>query len=753
MEKPNKVLFIECKYCDAEPKHGITNAEHYLWNTLDLMGIESRKFHFDEYFFERGLPGDSDLIKLCKEFKPDMILLDWQNGSEHNPTMQSLHYMNYILRIPIVAIWWDHIWDVHIRSAEQIKPFVDLNVVVDAGMFWPRVVNSDTYLFLWTPEDPNFYHDDKKDVPISFIGRIGKPGRKQIVSRLEEIEGFVHAGGQRENFLTKEEYAKAYRRSKIAVNFSQSKIDGISQMVGHTMEATQSGCMLLEQDNQETAGMFVPYVDYVPWKDEDDLILKAKYYTEHEDERKEIAKNGNEKAIKYYNSDQWWNRVFDGLAKQLERNEDFELNFERLVLKYDLVPKFNYEEAGGYSIPYYFYKIREQLELLEAGKDSTEFKVNYKPKDAWFFNRELIAKYLKFKNIPYAVEYIYKYMEKGYKDKEQMEAFMLELDYLLSKIKKAWNSRKNNKLMIVFDSLRFKDVEKMPFLNSQKALKFTKAYSPSVYTRPSIKAMFTGEIDFKKKSYIVDKDKSPLLLHLIDNYTVQNYSSFKFFDGYADYPVTIFKEREGVFLNEYRKDHPIKHFTSELFWKYLCNPKDNTFAMFLCEEFHLPCIGQWHKENPIYLDASKHYTKKKFELKNIERQSTECLHYLDAQLQFLMSFIKGDIIVTSDHGQMVGEKGHLGGGLTWHDESMHVPLMFLGGQGQCDQVFSMSDFGDFVLNYYTNGKALPKTGEAIVERDALYDKKYKSKRFKRMIGEKYVEAFKVKVTNEGIKCL
>ena len=81
-------------------------------------------------------------------------------------------------------------------------------------------------------------------------------------------------------------------------------------MQGRIFEATLCGAMLLESDNPETELWFEPMVDYVPFVNETDLVEKAKYYLEHDDERERIASNGHQKAKKMYNCERFWTIVF-----------------------------------------------------------------------------------------------------------------------------------------------------------------------------------------------------------------------------------------------------------------------------------------------------------------------------------------------------------------------------------------------------------------------------------------------------------
>lgn len=314
MEKP-KLLFIESLWCDQDQETGITNAEHYLWNTYKAYGGEFEKFHFDQWFAEQGTPGDAELLKVVSDYQPDVVFLDWHLGSPQNPTPETLREIHTVRKIPVIAIWWDHVWNAHIKCADMLQYWVDLNVVVDSAAFFPVVQEKKKYIFLWTPQDKKLYHNGEKIHDVGFYGRIErKPGRREIIEKLlKDIPDFQFGGGRREGRqVSKEEYARLYRDTAMVVNFSGSN-SGYPQLVGRTMEATLSGCLLLEEKGKETAGLFRPGIDYVEWKGYDDLVDKIRYYRAHREERQKIAQSGCDRATKYYNSDAWWDTVLRAL--------------------------------------------------------------------------------------------------------------------------------------------------------------------------------------------------------------------------------------------------------------------------------------------------------------------------------------------------------------------------------------------------------------------------------------------------------
>ena len=67
--------------------------------------------------------------------------------------------------------------------------------------------------------------------------------------------------------------------------------------------------MLLEQSKPETERWFTPGIHYIPFENERDLIEKAHYYLDHEDDRQAIAKAGHDFAAENYSAEKYWRLI------------------------------------------------------------------------------------------------------------------------------------------------------------------------------------------------------------------------------------------------------------------------------------------------------------------------------------------------------------------------------------------------------------------------------------------------------------
>lgn len=93
-------------------------------------------------------------------------------------------------------------------------------------------------------------------------------------------------------------------RSKIVINAGVD-FSGKYKVNMRNFEATGCGAMLLSDRGIYPEG-FVEGENYVAYDNFEDLITKATYYLEHEEERVAIAKKGNEMVRKLYSKENQW---------------------------------------------------------------------------------------------------------------------------------------------------------------------------------------------------------------------------------------------------------------------------------------------------------------------------------------------------------------------------------------------------------------------------------------------------------------
>lgn len=164
---------------------------------------------------------------------------------------------------------------------------------------------------MWVPKDPTYFNNQGNDRDIA-ISYSGSPKKNRLL-RIRYLEkngiSVLSGGGERQEHRATAEYANIYKRSKIALSFSRANLSHVVN--ARPFEAMLCGAMLLEQENFELPKMYVPFVDYVPYVNNKDLLRKTRYYLVHEDERKKIAKNGTEKTRTLYSAERFWDLVIE----------------------------------------------------------------------------------------------------------------------------------------------------------------------------------------------------------------------------------------------------------------------------------------------------------------------------------------------------------------------------------------------------------------------------------------------------------
>lgn len=91
-----------------------------------------------------------------------------------------------------------------------------------------------------------------------------------------------------------DEFPRVIKQSKINLNITLRSIH--SGIPLRAFEIMGSGGFLLSNYQADFLDFFVPGEDFVYYEDKSDLLRKIDYYLIHEDERKEIAKNGHDKV-------------------------------------------------------------------------------------------------------------------------------------------------------------------------------------------------------------------------------------------------------------------------------------------------------------------------------------------------------------------------------------------------------------------------------------------------------------------------
>lgn len=312
-----KVLFITEKWCDANPELGLTNSFHNIFGSYHRSKISKEHIyntiHFDECYINKNIHINNLKELIWDKVRPDIIICTLLGHSNLNPDKNFFEYfkskgtkISFIF--PDISKHWG------------IKEIHELYDVADKFFSWAHEKNLelDKLEWLWTPEDPSLYYyqkDEEKTIDVSFIGTIHNLERMNYLNFLSNngINVFV-SGGQRIAKLSAEMYASYTRKSKIIINFPTSPQGGI-QLKGRIFEATASGCLLMEKENN-LISKFFNKDEYVTYTSEIDLLKKCKFYLDNHQERTKISLNGLKKFNEKYSNDVYWDIFFAKLLNK-----------------------------------------------------------------------------------------------------------------------------------------------------------------------------------------------------------------------------------------------------------------------------------------------------------------------------------------------------------------------------------------------------------------------------------------------------
>lgn len=311
LRKKPIVLFVGDYYCAGQPSMGLSEWEGNIWASLESTGLaEVGRFHFDKYYYHTGKRGDSALVERIDAIQPDYIVLIIYKQFGQDPAVMVENTIKVIqmMGVPIITIWGDLEAQQQRNIAKTVEPYCWKMI----GTANKEVVENLGYTYAHVPKDPRIFNNPNKlrDIDIVFSGSYGL-GREERQNTLLHLLNngikLVHGGSEGRDHFTTEEYADRYKRAKISLSFS--KAHGINVVNARPFEVMSCGSMLIEQESPELAKLFIPGVDYVEWKDNDDLLAKVRYYLEHEEERKTIANNGMMKMNKFYSAKKFWEDI------------------------------------------------------------------------------------------------------------------------------------------------------------------------------------------------------------------------------------------------------------------------------------------------------------------------------------------------------------------------------------------------------------------------------------------------------------
>lgn len=157
--------------------------------------------------------------------------------------------------------------------------------------------------------------DVPRDIDVSFVGQ-PHGVRPQILQRLYEARIQVHVFGYGwaglQSRITHEQMLEVFSRSKVSLNLSNASVMGEQQIKGRVFEVPACRSFLLTDMADDLGDYYRIGTEIVVYESLEDLIDKARYFIEHDEEREAVARAGYDRALR----DHTWRARFDDVFKQ-----------------------------------------------------------------------------------------------------------------------------------------------------------------------------------------------------------------------------------------------------------------------------------------------------------------------------------------------------------------------------------------------------------------------------------------------------
>lgn len=193
----------------------------------------------------------------------------------------------------LTAHWADHVAQPG-PLTEMTKLFDVLFVTCQEGVdLWKQYGFDAVHYLPFAFDDTTLVEPEgEQEFEVAFVGALNLPIHARRRELLEALAPRFRMNDFRQR-VSQREAAQIYARSKVVVN--------ITELPGFNMrnfEAMGQGTLLLTQrTGYGIPELFQDGVHLVVYKDCNDLIEKAAYYLEHEDERKRIAMAGQREVL------------------------------------------------------------------------------------------------------------------------------------------------------------------------------------------------------------------------------------------------------------------------------------------------------------------------------------------------------------------------------------------------------------------------------------------------------------------------
>ncbi len=299
---------------DIEPNVIPLDRTPYFRGSGFLLGLELRTFYGPSY---RRL--NADLLSLCRKAKPDILWVDkgywiWPSTlkslrsqgiylAEHNTDY--LHHKTLRMRWLYYLLgkglpYYDHYFTTNKPDFDEISKWSRrpkahfTHLGYDNRRFHSRPLTleearewSSELLFVG-------HHEPRTEAGIVALIKAGLPVTVSGAGWSRATDQAALAGRYIDRYMSGDDYVRALKGAKIGLCFVSEY--NANQTAARSLEIPACGTFLLAMRTRQHLDLFEEGKEAEFFENHEELCAKAKYYLEHGDERREIARRGCQRS-------------------------------------------------------------------------------------------------------------------------------------------------------------------------------------------------------------------------------------------------------------------------------------------------------------------------------------------------------------------------------------------------------------------------------------------------------------------------
>jgi hypothetical protein len=317
---------------------------------LQKLGAAVLPVNFRKKIFELGIGGGrNELLKIIDDFTPDLILASFFSDT-YELSPEFLQVVS--CKAPLVI----HAGDDEIFGTWQTIYFAQSADAVMTSDFGGRFMYEQLSIPTVYFRSPfldflDFLPTAEKTIDVSFLGDCNRADRSDYIEylRRNRIEVATYGSGSENGFVTRMEFLKIIRKSKITLNFTGRPVPSeilkkepwrrhLKHLSGRAFEAARMKSFCLSEfclglDEILSIGSEVDV-----FYDKEDLLRKVKYYLENDAEREKMGDKAFERVSSEFGDLEYLSRSYNLLHERLQ-------NSKGLSKKYPLFRSFDFSAS------------------------------------------------------------------------------------------------------------------------------------------------------------------------------------------------------------------------------------------------------------------------------------------------------------------------------------------------------------------------------------------------------------------------